>query len=177
LVGAKDQIPNTLFTLLAGVEIRTALAFFFMSSGLQQPMPDAAAPADAENIPKGVVDLSARRNRTPVVPVLLYIEIHDSAEDSTVYTVPLNIVPELVIKVLLAQPNNYEICIDDDGWSPLVETLQDAKNEDDGDDENDEDALTDACDEFFDGLQPNRDEARLLNNGVAVEFVVKRFCC
>ena len=171
MVGAKDQIPNTLFTLLAGVEIRAALAFSFMSSELQQPMPDAAAPADAENLPKGVVDLSAPRNRTPVVPVLLYIDIHDSAEDSTVYTVPLNTVPELVMKVLLAQSNNYEICIDNDGWRPLLETLQDAKNEDD------EDALTDACDEFFDGLEPNRDEARLLNNGVAVEFVVKRFYC
>jgi hypothetical protein len=139
-------------------------------------MSDAAAPAAAGNLPKGVVDSSAPRNRAPVVPVLLYIDIHDSAEDSTVYIVPLNTVPELVMKVLLAQSNNYEICIDDDGWSPPVEALQVKEEYDTEELRSDrESALTDACGEFFGGLRPNHDEAILLNNGVAVKFVVKRF--
>jgi hypothetical protein len=143
-----------------------------MSSELQQPMYDAAA---AANLPKDSVDLSAPRNQAPVVPVLLYIDM----EDSTVYTVPLNTVPELVMKVLLAQPNNYEICIDDDGWSPLVETSQDAKDEDDEDDDDHEEnveVIMDACEEFFGGLNPSRNEALLLKNGVSVRFIVKNLC-
>ena len=103
--------------------------------------------------------------------VLLYLDFHDSADDSSVLTIPMSDVPKSVKRVLRNQPNSFDITLDEDGWANLV-GVGEAEDVD-------ADALReriDKCERFFEEAEASQayDKPTLLRNGVKVSYVVKK---
>ena len=99
--------------------------------------------------------------------VLLFIDMHDSAADSSVHTVPLADVPPKVKKVLRAQPNPLDISVDEDGWRDLAEAAAEEEDE--------QELCSEECTDYFEHQETAAEDTTLMRNGVKVMYIVKKW--
>ena len=101
-----------------------------------------------------------------MIEVLLYIDAHDSAADCSKYFIPLSDIPLNVKRVLGNAKDPMNICIDEDGWLPMVEYIEDEEKQD---------AYKELCEEFFDNIDAKDNGYTLASAGVTIKFSVMQF--
>lgn len=102
-----------------------------------------------------------------MVYVMLFIDMHDSAEDASLHVVPTADIPDNVKKVLRAQEHPLNIGVDEDGWRDRAEVATD--------DEEKQEEYSEECESYFEEVSTKYMDLTLLQNGAKVRYVVKRW--